>query len=85
MKDRPAPLPRHYTEAILEALRQKLAKTFGVTLTEDHNGAWGPAGVRRFTLRFNHERDHVEVMLAVGAVSSRAEDRAQDAYEREDK
>ncbi len=59
------PLERKETEAILETMRQRLAKEFGVTLVEDSNGAWGKAGTRYLTLRFNN----FEVQMEVSSVS----------------
>ena len=89
MSEGPAPLPRHYVDKALEHVRSSIARSMGVTLQEDHNGAWGPIGKRYLTVRFRHPdgdpQDMTEVMLEVVSVGSYLEDEYRDRLAREDK
>lgn len=82
-----APLTSAQVERILRVLSDALHDKagMGVTITQDHNGAWGPMGQRLVTLRFNVDGDHTEVSMVVKDISSQAEDEAHNAYLREDK
>ena len=84
-----APLNRAFVERILEHVRKGQTKAgFGVTLQEDHNGAWGPIGKRYLTVRFSDPQcadDLVEVMMEVVSVTSRHADAELNAYLNEDK
>lgn len=79
-------LERKEVNSALEYMRTMLAKQFGVTLTEDVNGAWGPMGTHRVTLRFTDPKQKdlgmICVTMAVEELSSSTVDqRAQ--YERD--
>lgn len=76
-----SPLSYEQTNAILEEMRKKIAKEFGVTLQDDPNGAWGQAGRRYLTLRFGGS----EVSLTINQVVSNAADEAHNAFLNEDK
>jgi hypothetical protein len=76
-----APLSHEQTDKILEEMRKKIAKEFGVTLQDDPNGAWGQAGKRYLTLRFGDS----EVSLTVNQVVSNGADEVHNAFLNEDK
>lgn len=83
-----APLEAVDVERILRDMRIRIHEKagFGVTLTQDHNGAWGPLGQRLLTLRFNDTGgDFIEVSLVVRSVTSQAADKAHMSYLQEDK
>ena len=67
-----AQLLREQVETHLEQVRTKLAKEFGVTVTEDTSGAWGPIGARYVTLRHND----MEVFMLIQNISSWKADKA---------
>lgn len=69
------------TNAILEEMRQKIAKEFGVTLQDDPNGAWGQAGKRYLTLRFGDS----EVSMTINKIVSHKADAEHNAFLNEDK
>lgn len=77
----PASLSHEQVDAALEQMRKRMASVFGVTLVQDHNGAWGMAGARHVTLRFGD----FNVSLQVTQVTSHTADAQQAAWEREDK
>jgi len=76
-----ATLSYEQTNAILEEMRQKIAKEFGVTLQDDPNGAWGQAGQRYLTLRFGDS----EVSMTINTVASHKADAEHNAFLNEDK
>lgn len=80
-KEEIAPLPKQTVDQVIEVMRVKLAKEFGVTVVQDHNGAHGPAGMRYMTLRFG---DHA-VSFQVTSIESQRENAAHNAWLREDK
>jgi len=80
-----APLELKHVELLIEEMRRRLANEFGVTVTQDHNGAWGPLGQRLVTLRFYDDEDFVDISMAVVSVRSQRESRAHNAYLRENK
>lgn len=80
------PLSEDNVDERLDHLRELLsAAKMGVTLTRDHNGAWGPMGQSLFTLRFDYNGDHTEVSLVVNKVTSWNLDQQHNAWLREDK
>lgn len=83
-----APLQADHVERILRHMSNCLHSKagFGVTITQDHNGAWGPMGQRLLTLRFGMDTDdHIEVSMVVRSISSYGADEAHMAYLQEDK
>lgn len=82
MSQRPEPLSETLTDTLLKRLRNQLSDTgMGVTLQEDHNGAWGQLGARHLTVRFSHGGDHIEIGMKIDSVRSFNEDRRAD-YDR---
>lgn len=60
-------------------LQSELAKNFGITITKDHNGAWGPMGKVRVTLRTylpGDNEDLITFSLSLDSISSYADDEA---------
>lgn len=82
-----APLSRDHVERVLRLMTSEISsKTdFGVTLTQDHNGAWGPLGQRLLTLRFGDGKDHIEVSMIIQSVTSFHADQSHMAFLQEDK
>lgn len=83
-----APLDRSTVGRILETMttRMHTKAGFGVTLTEDHNGAWGgQVGQRLLTLRFGDGKDHFTVSMVIKEISSYAADEHNHALKIEDK
>jgi hypothetical protein len=89
MSQEPAWLEREHTERLLEILRTNIAQNMGVTLQQDHNGAWGPMGKWYLTMRFSDgtgiTADHIEVRAEITSVSSDHENDEEDRRNREDK
>lgn len=79
--DGTASLSAAETDNALEQMRQKLAQNFGVTLTQDHNGAGGNAGGRYLCLRFGD----ITVSMTITQIASYQADSQLAAWEREDK
>lgn len=71
-----APLDRRNVETTFDVLRRKLTGVVGITLVQDHNGAWGQAGLNYLTLRFNDPDGDglITVQTVVQKVSHAAED-----------
>lgn len=68
-----APLDRKRVDAIMEMVRVRLAKEFGVTVQQDESGAWGLAGSHTVTLRCSHpkdEDDRLTIGLTLDFISS---------------
>ena len=83
-----APLDRETVEKIVEHMRKQIAGQMGVTLQEDHNGAWGRAGARYLTVRFGNpddKSDLVEVHMEIKSIRSSAADDEEHAYQTADK
>lgn len=84
-----APLGREFVDRVLEYVRSGQAIAgFGVTLQEDHNGAWGQLGKRYLTIRFadpKNKNDLVEVQMEISNVVSYLADKGLNAYLNEDK
>ncbi len=81
-----APLDREHVDRIIEDLRKRIANSgIGITVGQDHNGAWGRAGTTNMTLRFSHNKDLVQVSFELVQVSSSQEDAFHEARMNEDK
>lgn len=76
-------------ESVLKDMADRLHNKagFGVTITQDHNGAWGLMGQRLVTLRWHEAngQDFVEISMAVTSISSQNEDDAHMQALQEDK
>ncbi|MNY42498.1 hypothetical protein D3C86_1773920 [compost metagenome] len=77
----PAHLDHAHVEGILEEMRKKIAKEFGVTVVQDCNGAHGQAGVRYMTLRFGDN----EVSFTINSITSHRADVEYNSWLNEDK
>lgn len=84
-----APLERDHVNRILNELTDRIHSKagFGVTLTEDHNGAWGgQLGQRLLTLRFSDsKKDFITVSMVVKEISSFGTDERNHAMKIADK
>lgn len=77
----PASLEHQQVEGILEEMRKKIAKDFGVTVVQDCNGAHGQAGGRYMTLRFGDN----EVSFTINTITSHRADVEYNSWLNEDK
>lgn len=80
-----APLSSRKTEEIIEKMRKLLASEFGVTVQQDHNGAWGRQGTTYVTLRFRDDNDFYEISMQVEDVRSENADEEFKQLEAENK
>lgn len=80
--DERAYLTAQETDNIIEQMRTKIAREFGVTITQDHNGAGnGDAGSRYMTLRFGD----CTVSTKILSVESHEANAEHNAFLQEDK
>lgn len=81
-----APLEAAHVDKLIEKVRKMISNAgFGITVTQDHNGAWGPMGQTLITLRFADGSDHIEMSMAIRSVSSYDADEADLRFRQENK